>query len=293
MSRPLHIADSCTINMKKRWIAISSLSILFLALIIILGHHYNNQLQKQTSGIKFLKTHGSYNYIPDRDNILQLAFVTKGEETLATEKPSFSFDSDLVSVENLELSEWLSIKDYKLWLLNMHIRITDNQVEGNQIKVNHVILNGITYDQFGSLTFQVASKDPNYSYPLCLKAHDAGSYGIGLHSYHATFINNNAEPIIITQVEVPTYDAAEAYLILNDKVHPLGTGAFTIPPNQTAELNLTLSNCEEDSDVYYVSPIIHYSFHGKDYKLPLFYFVAGTLLTESEALQLATSMDWE
>ena len=276
--------------MKKKHVALAGALLVFIVLVISV-QTVKNQPQAPAK-IRFLKTYGSLNYVPENKNILQLAFVTNGAVNLSN-SPTVSFDSDAISIKEIDLIESISIRDYTLWLLNMTIEIPVDQLTEDQVTVNSITLDGETHDEFGSLMVQMIRTENNYSYPLSLESHAAGSYGIGLKDYHATFINKSMDPILITKVEFPAYNPVDSYITIEETPSLLGQDEIFIDTEQTIMLNSILSKISAGkADIYYASPIVYYRCNEVEHKLALFFFVSGLQLTEDDLYQICRGIDW-
>lgn len=259
-------------------IAVLTAGLIFLAGISI----FCWRISAHGDSVVFLDTYGSIPCFADTENTVSLAMLAPDDFDDSYEAISVYFPSECVTVTSASLVKSIKYKNYALFYLNVEYRAN---AADNEITERYIVLNGTTYN-LGSLTFcsYSAKHTPEY---LAINSCAAVYAGVGLAPYHMEVENIKPEDILITDFSATCYDKAESHYVYNDGEERFRGLPEKLSPGKAVTLYMDFEDCSPPgADVYYVAPVLEYTYLGASYHIRLECYVSGLNISKDELSQL-------
>lgn len=278
--------------MTRKLIVPLVLLVLIVALLVPKMAEHNAQVQAHRSADPvLLPTYGHYNYFTGcSENLLSLQLVS-GQDALDPAKLQVSFpENGLLSATVLDCIPVRTHDGYALWTLNLRVNMSSSV---QRCVVNQITIHDKTYD-LGRLDIQSLPQsgptgDAEAVELLSLRGHLGTSAGRGLQNYHASFRNDTADPMTLTEVSAPSYRGAPLELQVNSQ--PVASHLpLQLEPGDLVEVTMALRQWEgakqTSSETYCVSPTLRYDHLGQGYTIPMFPCFFGFSMSQEEFVTL-------
>ena len=213
------------------------------------------------------------------DNISLAPNVTTTDRVEVVSVPDLTFpeiEDDILTISNIRCTNAMEMNGGIYWIIDATLTSNISYTK-DFVEITRICYNGEEYE-IGHLKILLNQAYETDSVAFSLKSNAAASVGRRLRPYHATFLNTGDSPIDSYDIVYPMYENAENQYEIDGAL-----GASSVFPNSSLYVESDFSACDlEESDFYYVTPILTYKYKGENYSACLTPYTSGFQLSKED-----------